>query len=280
MRSVSPFLVSLLAMVLASPVSGQAEQGGAGRGDHEPGHASVTDTSSVALGRSLFRTHCATCHGIDARGGRGPDLTLGEFAHGETEADLVATIIGGVPGTEMPPADGLSEDEAVTIVAYLRSVGGAAEIVPGRAAAGAGIFCGKGACSRCHMVNGEGGRLGPDLSRIGSARTAAYLAESLRDPEKDVADGYQTVVAVTEQGRRIIGVGRNEDTFSLQMMDADEQLHLLLKRDLREVVYEPGSLMPRYDEDAIDERELQDLVAYLKSLRGPRTDPAAGGESR
>lgn len=188
MRSASPFLLSWLAMVLASPVSGQAEQGGAGRGDHEPGHASVTDTSSVALGRSLFRIACATCHGIDARGGRGPDLTLGEFAH--------------------------------------------------------------------------------------------YLAESLRDPEKEIADGYQTVVAVTEQGRRIICVGRNEDTFSLQMMDADEQLHLLLKRDLREVVHEPGSLMPRYDEDAIDERELQDLVAYLKSLRGSRTDAPAGGEGR
>ncbi|MGH8614821.1 MAG: c-type cytochrome [Gammaproteobacteria bacterium] len=102
MRSVSPLLLSLLAMVLASPVSGQAEEGGAGKGDHELRPASVTDTSSVDLGRSLFRMACAACHGIDARGGRGPDLTLGEFAHGKTRRTWLPRSWTEYPGPRCP----------------------------------------------------------------------------------------------------------------------------------------------------------------------------------
>ena len=132
------------------------------------------------------------------------------------------------------------------------------------------------------MVNGRGGRLGPDLSRIGAARSIPYLKDKIREPSKlgkDMTVGlwwelgqplvYQTVTLVTKEGRRITGALRNEDTFSIQLMDQGEELRLFSKKDLQEVVHEPGSLMPGYDEKMLSEIDLQDLLAYLDGLRGP-----------
>jgi hypothetical protein len=75
-------------------------------------------------------------------------------------------------------------------------------------------------------------------------------------------------VAVTKEGKRITGVRKNEDTFSLQLLDQKEQFHLFLKKDLKEVIHERKSLMPKYDQRALSEKDLQDLLAYLDSLRG------------
>ena len=148
--------------------------------------------------------------------------------------------------------------------------------IKGDREAGKRIFFGSGICSQCHMVNGKGGRLGPDLSRIGAARRTQQLAESIRDPNKEITMrnplqevtlGYQTVRVVTNDGRRITGVRRNEDIFSIQLMDQREQIHLFLKKDLREVVHERRSLMPEYTEQMLRDKELQNLLAYLDSLR-------------
>ena len=112
------------------------------------------------------------------------------------------------------------------------------------------------------MVKGRGGRLGPDLTRVGAARSVAYLTESIREPDKepqpgddgpeqplrDIRSEYETVTAVTLDGQRIIGVAKNEDAFSLQLLGQDEKLHLFLKKDLREVLHERRSLMPAYTE--------------------------------
>ena len=142
----------------------------------------------------MFRTFCATCHGVDARGGtRGPDLTSGRWVHGDTDVAIFNTITHGVPGTDMPPAV-LEAEEIWSIVVYLRSLGAAAAPpVPGDRAAGERLFFGEAACSRCHMVGGRGGRLGPDLSRIGAARAPAVLTESIRMPSAHLAAGYATV---------------------------------------------------------------------------------------
>jgi putative heme-binding domain-containing protein len=131
------------------------------------------------------------------------------------------------------------------------------------------------------MVNGKGGRLGPDLTRVGAARSTAYLIDSVRKPSKELSEGmvdpnnhyanalvYDTVSVVTREGERITGVAKNEDTFSVQLLDTNEQLHLLLKRDLESVTHERKSLMPAYTKDIVSDVELRDLVAYLETLRG------------
>lgn len=181
------------------------------------------NAEAIAEGRTLFRGECSYCHGIDARGGsRGPDLTAGRSVHGDSDESLFNTITEGVSGTEMPAND-LEPDEIWAVISYLRSLRSAASAPPaGNARAGETLFFGTATCSQCHMVNGRGGRVGPDLSRVGAARTPAVIAENIRTPSKELLAGYETVSAVGRNGTRVVGVRRNEDTFTVQVMDIKE----------------------------------------------------------
>jgi cytochrome c oxidase cbb3-type subunit III len=238
--------------------------------------------AAIREGSSLFRANCSPCHGLNARGGgRGPDLTSGLWIHGGSDVAIFRTIGQGVPGTEMPPNQ-FEDSETWALIAYLRSVGvKPAGPVAGDRAKGERLFWGKSACGQCHMVKGRGGRLGPDLTRVGAARSVEYLTESIRTPDKELSQStsdpnnhygipldYDTVTAVTRDGRRIIGVAKNEDAFSLQLFGQDDQFHLFLKKDLREVLHERRSLMPAYTEQMLNHAELHDLLAFLTSLRG------------
>jgi cytochrome c oxidase cbb3-type subunit 3 len=238
--------------------------------------------AAVREGTSLFRGNCSPCHGLDGRGGgRGPDLTSGRWTHGSTDAEIFRTITQGVPGTEMP-ANAFEDSEVRAIIAYLRTLQPAThEVVAGDPVKGRRIFDVSSGCAHCHMVNGRGGRLGPDLSRVGASRSVSYLVDSIRDPDKDLSTGmfdpnnhyglplvYDTVTVVTASGENIVGVEKNEDTYSIQLMTMNEDLRLFLKKDLKEVTHERKSLMPAYPESALGKRELQDLLAYLVTLRG------------
>lgn len=249
----------------------------------EPAKAtSNLDSTPIKEGASLFRANCSPCHGLNARGGgRGPDLTSGRWTHGSTDDEIFRTISQGVPGTEMP-ANGLEDSEIRTIISYLRSLAPPRNItVAGDPAKGKAIFFGEVGCSTCHMVRGAGGVLGPDLSRVGAARSVSYLIDSIRDPDKELSSGmidpnnhyglplvYNTVTVVTTSGEKITGVARNEDTYSIQMITMAQQLQSFLKRDLKEVSHQRRSLMPPYSEDALDAEQLQDLISYLETLRG------------
>ncbi|HEY3928177.1 MAG TPA: c-type cytochrome [Candidatus Koribacter sp.] len=232
-------------------------------------------------GASLFRANCSPCHGLGARGGgRGPDLTSGRWTHGSTDDEIFRTISQGVPGTEMP-ANAFEDSEIWSIIAYLRSLAPPKnEVLPGNAANGKLLFFGRAACSTCHMASGRGGALGPDLSRVGAARSAKYLVESIREPDKELSSGmvdpnnryglplvYDTVTVVLSDGKKVVGVARNEDTYSLQLMDTEQKLHFFLKKDVK-VSHEHASLMPPYTADALSQAELEDIVAYLSTLRG------------
>jgi hypothetical protein len=76
------------------------------------------------------------------------------------------------------------------------------------------------------------------------------------------------VTAITLDGRRLTGVVLNEDTFSLQMIDQQENVHAFLKSELRQVTEPKKSLMPAYARDVLSDRDLDDLLAYLHTLRG------------
>jgi cytochrome c oxidase cbb3-type subunit 3 len=240
------------------------------------------DPSAIKEGSSLFRANCSPCHGLNAGGGgRGPNLRTGLWVHGSSDSAIFRTITQGVPGTEMP-ANPFEDSEIWALVSYLRSVSaGTKTPVAGDQAQGERLFFGKGACQQCHMVKGRGGLLGPDLSRIGAARSVEYMTESIREPDKELSLAmsdpnnhygipaeYDTVTAVTQDGQRVIGVAKNEDAFSLQLLGQDEKLHLFLKKDLRDVIHERRSLMPAYTESRLSKQELQNLLAYLTSLRG------------
>jgi len=243
------------------------------------------DPKAAKAGEFEFRINCAFCHGLGARGGgRGPDLTRAHKRHGDADADLFQNISQGIPGTVMPANGtngqgvGMTDDEIWQIIAYLRSVQVKTPAKPaGNAARGKELFYGDANCSTCHMVEGKGGRLGPDLTAVGTARTVDALVESVRIPSKRLAWGltestkefaqeYQTVTVVTAGGEEIKGVTLNDDQFSLQMMDTTEQIRLFEKDKLRSIQKTRESLMPIYNPTILSDKDLNDIIAYLLSV--------------
>ena len=117
------------------------------------------------------------------------------------------------------------------------------------------------------MVGPSGGILGPDLSEIGLRRSLKFLRESLVKPEADIHENYSTVTVLTRAGEQISGIRLNEDDYSIQLRDTRDNLRSFRKASVREVRAESRSLMPAYGE-LLTGREIDDLVAYLNSLRG------------
>jgi cytochrome c oxidase cbb3-type subunit 3 len=249
------------------------------------------DSNAAKLGESQFRANCAFCHGLGARGGgRGPDLTRAQKRHGNADADLFRTINEGVPGTAMPPNGatqqgvGMTADEIWQVITYIRGVQKRVDApAAGNAAHGRELFYGLAACATCHMMQGKGGRLGPDLTTTGTARSMDYLVDSVRNPSRRLAQGlseamkefsqeYLTVTVVDGSGQKFQGTVLNEDNFTLQMIDTGEQLHLFQKDKLQSLAETRQSLMPAYDQKMLSEKDLQDLLAFLLAV-----DSGAGG---
>ena len=219
----------------------------------------------VAVGAKIFRSHCAVCHGLEGMGDRAPNLTTGQFRHATSDGALHEIISRGIPGTEMPGVY-FNGAEVWQLVAYVRSLSGAgAETITGDAAAGQKIFASKG-CAGCHRVNSEGGRSGPDLSRIGGARSPAHLRESVVSPNEKVLPNQWRVQATTKSGVKLSGRLLNEDTYTVQLVDAGQGLKSVAKAELASFEVLKETAMPSY-EGAIAGKDLDDLLAYLVSLR-------------
>src|SRR5215831_10538703 len=136
--------------------------------------------------------------------------------------------------------------------------------------AGEALFFGKAGCGACHEINGRGGLMGLDLSTAGNRSPQELQAKILNPNDSGSAvpgRGPLTVIAKTKSGSEIRGVRRNEDTFTLQLVDASGKLHLLDKTNLTEVRYENRSLMTADYASRLTQQELQTLVAYLGTLK-------------
>jgi putative heme-binding domain-containing protein len=220
---------------------------------------------SIRSGLALYRVRCADCHGLDAKGYRGPDLTaiLGDMP----DEKLFQTLRKGVSGTEMP-ASTAPDDELLLTIAYLRNLGSVstAETPSGNVENGQRLFTAQ--CTGCHRIGMRGGRLGPDLTRIGASRSRSALVREIRTPAEWFPPGYETVTLVTKDGQRIRGTRKNEDVYSIQVMDTRERIQGYLKADLREVIYEKESLMPAFTAARLSDGDLNDLIGYLTTLRG------------
>ena len=228
---------------------------------------------AIGNGAAMFRNRCAGCHGPDAHGYLGPDLT-GFWAAGGSDGRMFDIVRYGVAGTEMIAADPtrVFDKDIWQVLAYVRTLAAVPSAPPtGDAANGERIF--RANCASCHRVDGRGGQLGPDLSRIGSARPRTGLAAKVRGTSAFIRPGYEPVTLVTRDGERLRGVRKNEDEFSIQIMDMRERLQGYLKATLAEVTMDKQSLMPAYGSDRLPDRDLDDLLRYLATLRGPADTP-------
>jgi PQQ-dependent dehydrogenase (methanol/ethanol family) len=242
--------------------------------------------TAAAEGQTLYNQLCQTCHGPSGQGGgdRGPALNTGVLTHGSTDADVFRAIRTGIRGTQMAPFAALSETQIWQIVSYLRTLqpaaapGAPSNTSSGDATAGEALFFGRSGCASCHEVNARGGIVGPDLSNAGRL-SAAVIRQKIVDPNGPGAAptggrggrGGATPAAVTvktQDGREIRGVRRNEDTFSLQLIDTSGQLRMFDKLTLASVVVEDKSLHPTDYPTRLSSDDIANLVAYLRTQQG------------
>ena len=223
-----------------------------------------------AAGEKIFRGHCASCHGVNGKGGSGgPSLSTGVFYHGASDADLYRNISQGIPGTAMPDQF-FNGAQIWQIVAYVRSISATPvrPKLPGDPARGALLFKEQG-CSGCHLVKGEGGVRGPDLSLIGSQRAASHLRESITDPGASVASEYWVAKIVTKDGKNRSGFLMNQDSYAVQILDFADGPRMISRADFRDFGIDRSSIMPSY-KDKLSAPQLDDLTAYLASLERQR----------
>src|SRR5437763_17054575 len=155
----TPAAVLILTMIGSTFASAQDPARAAARPTKNPLEGNAF---AIGNGRAMFRNRCAGCHGPDARGYLGPDLTAFWNAGG-TDDRMFDIVRRGVPGTEMIGADAqrvLDKDIWQTL-AYLRTLSAGPAAAPtGDAVSGERVL--RSNCGSCHRVNGRGGPLGPD----------------------------------------------------------------------------------------------------------------------
>jgi cytochrome c oxidase cbb3-type subunit 3 len=248
-----------LLMCCALAVSAQLET---------PQRNPYTTEADVAQGKRIFQGHCAGCHGPGGEGGRGAILARPTLTRATDDATLFQILKDGIPGTEMPPAPELNTHEKWQVAAFVKALGrlDVAKDIPGDTRRGEQLLRSIG-CLKCHTVKMQGGRMGPDLTEIGARRNAAYLREALVAPEASFPEGFMEVRLTTRTGDRFSGILLNEDTYSVQIRDFSDQLRSFWMRELSEYRRVRGtSPMPSYR--SLSPADLDDLVAYLASLRG------------
>lgn len=264
MRNIRVAPLRLVRLLLALGVAPVLAPGNALAGQDAVVNPHEGNPAAIRAGRALFANRCAECHGADAKGISGPDLTE-LWAAGPGDGRVFQTIRQGIPGSIMP-SSAAPDDEVWALVTYLKSIGTVSpvEFATGDADHGRELF--RSNCARCHRVDGRGGRLGPDLSRVTRIRSRARLTRALREPSASVAVGYRTVTLRTRDGRQIRGVTKSEDAFSIRVLDTTERLQGYLKADLQVVRNEPQSLMPVFGPDQLSDADLDDLFRFLASV--------------
>jgi cytochrome c oxidase cbb3-type subunit 3 len=218
-------------------------------------------------GKKIFESQCALCHGQTGTGGRGPSLNRAKLGRAPDDEELGKVISNGIE-PEMPGAWQLNAHEVSSVAAYVRSLGALPpEKLPGNATAGERLFQSKG-CAGCHVVAGKGAGFGPELTEIGTRRNGAHLRQAILKPATLLPEGFLYVAATTQSGATVRGIRVNEDSFNIQIKDARGQFHSFVKLDLKELRRLRGETpMPSY-EGSLSTAELDDLVAYLASLKG------------
>ncbi|MBV8071106.1 MAG: c-type cytochrome [Acidobacteriaceae bacterium] len=228
-------------------------------------------------GQQIFSSTCAACHGLDGRGGEhAPNIATDPNVQGLSDRDLLTIVRKGIPAAGMPGfASSLDEGQIQVVVKYLRTLQGQgkAVAVTGDPEQGRALFFGAGGCSTCHMIDGQGGFLGADLSSYGAMHTPAEIRELIADPNKDPDPRHGTVIVITRAGKKYTGIIRNEDNFSLQVQTPDGNFHLFEKSQLAHIERPAQSLMPSDYESKLGKKGIDDLVSYL--VKTSASHPAA-----
>jgi putative heme-binding domain-containing protein len=125
----------------------------------------------------------------------------------------------------------------------------------------------KSLCLKCHRVQDQGEKTGPELTGLGNRFSRIYIAESILDPSRAIAPSFGTLVLRLDSGQVVSGIKIAETETSLTLVDNQAQKHVVAKADIEEQKTSPSSTMPEGLEKKLSEGEFVDLVAYLASLK-------------
>ncbi|MEO8484669.1 MAG: c-type cytochrome [Acidobacteriota bacterium] len=271
-RGITRHRARRLAALAALAVSLGLRAGGIRAQDASHGYTQA----DIERGGQTYLLSCGSCHGPTGDLVAAVNLFGGTFRRATSDQEIVGLIRSGIPGTPMPPSS-LSEADAMQIVAFLRSRPGTTTAartsgLPGNAGSGARLYATLD-CATCHMINGAGGYLGPDLSSMGITRPVDELERALTKPSIDIRNGNRTVTVLRASGPALTGRLLNQDTYSLQFMDATGRLTSVRKDDVRRWEVMATSPMPAYG-DTLTPQQIADVVSYLQTLNAP---PQSGG---
>jgi cytochrome c oxidase cbb3-type subunit III len=222
-----------------------------------------------AQGKALFASTCASCHGLDGKGGeRAPNIADRPNVQRRSDSQIFQIVENGIPGTGMPAFHSLESSQIKGVVAYLRTLQGRRNTteLPGDPRRGEEVFAGKAGCSDCHMIAGKGGFIASDLSGYARTHTVEAIQSAITNPATGSNRQARVVTAITRSGEKYIGKVRNEDNFSLQLQTPDGTFHLLSKSELETFEYDLQTLMPSDYGSRLSLKELNDLVSYLISV--------------
>jgi putative heme-binding domain-containing protein len=206
---------------------------------------------------------------LDGRGGeRAPDIATRPEITRLSDQDLLKVLRVGIPEKGMPPFAALGSPKLSALLSYIRSLQGKGTAIPvvGNTEKGKGLYWGKAGCSECHMVNGAGGFLGPDLSKYGENHSVAEIHTAIVKREKTAGTRGHVAEVTAKDGTTYSGLVRNEDNFSLQLLSLDGTFHLFSKSDLAAIHFRQETLMPADYASKLSAADLDALAAYLASL--------------
>jgi putative heme-binding domain-containing protein len=291
-RLTKALLMGLVLPLVMLPA--QAQRRGTPAGPPNP---FVGNSQAIAAGELAYNQNCTSCHGPNGAAGEiGPEIihNLSVPLRGELDDDQILDVIrNGAPGTIMPAWKGkLADHDILKIGAFLHSLRGTAidNPLPGNVAHGEEVFWGKGQCGSCHMLGGKGALKGPDLSNVAAEYKSTLIVDALTKPNHRVfgdggvhlralpaMDTYDAVHVTLSNGRAVDGVLLNQDSYSLQLMGDDNQLHLLDRSQVKSIANKPP-LMPTDYDKRLTKEEFADLMAFL--TRQGRKAPAAAPAPR
>lgn len=259
--------LALIALVFPSPGKAQVREAAK--------KTNVTKPPPGSTGRRVFESRCAACHGVNGRGGEhAPAIVANPNLGAVSDQTLFQIIRDGIPRRGMPGFNFvLTQGQIRQVVVFLRHAAHAESPAAtgrrgltassGEPKRGEVLFFGEAGCGDCHSVGGRGGFLGQDLSGYGRDHSPRRIREAILNPNDNLSRDRQVVLATTRDGREFVGIARNEDNFSVQLLDRNGNFHLLMKSDLADLKHEPSSLMPRDYSTRLGPTELEDLVSYL-----------------
>ncbi len=198
------------------------------------------------------------------------------------------------------PPISLSLKEIKAVVSYLMSLGGdldiaaidtkpseltqkfyakisaAAEAGGGDPTQGAIVY--EDNCSDCHVLNGEGGRVGPDLTGI-SGKGLKFISNSILRPAKSLTKGFETYVVINKEGRQTIGLKTRDDASEIDITKANGDVVTIAKTDIKEIrADDTKSVMPDDLSEAMTVKDYQDILSFLMLQKLKPKQKQQGGD--